>query len=45
MLQAKVMDKFHTDNSLLPIQIVAILRCRQSLLMPPLLTETFLLRP
>ena len=45
MLQAKVMDKFHTDNSLLPIQIVAILPCRQSLLMPPLLTETFLLRP
>ena len=45
MLQAKIMNKFHTDNSLLPIQIVAILPCQQSLPMSPPPTQTFLLRP
>ena len=45
MLQAKVMNKFHADNSPLPIQIVAILPCKQSLLMSPLPTQTFHLGP
>ena len=45
MLQAKIMNKFHADNSLLPSQIEAILPCKQSLLIPPLPTQTFLLRP
>ena len=44
-LQAKIMNKFHTDNSLLPIQIVAILPCQQSLPMSPPPTQTFLLTP
>ena len=39
------MNKFHADNSLLPSQIEAILPCKQSLLIPPLPTQTFLLRP
>ena len=39
------MNKFHADNNLLPIHIVAILPCKQSLLMSPLPTQTFLLRP
>ena len=45
MLQAKIMNKFHADNSLLPSQIVAILPCKQSLLVSPLPIQTFLLRP
>ena len=45
MLQAKIMLKFQTDNSLLPIQIVAILPCQQSLPMSPPPTQTFLLTP
>ena len=45
MLQAKIMNKFQTDNSLLPIQIVAILPCQQSLPMSPPPTQTFLLTP
>ena len=45
MLRAKIMNKFHADNSLLPSQIVGILPCKQSLLMSPLPTQTFLLCP
>ena len=45
MLQAKMKNKFHTDNSLLPSQIVAILPCKQSLLISPLPIQTFLIRP
>ena len=45
MLQAKMKNKFHTDNSLLPSQIVAILPCKQSLLVSPLPSQTFLLWP
>ena len=45
ILQAKIMNKFHADNSLLPSQIVGILPCKQSLLMSPLPTQTFLLCP
>ena len=45
MLQAKVINTFRADSSPLPIQIVAILPCKQSLFMPPLPTETFILRP
>ena len=45
MLQAKIMNKFHADNSLLPSQIVAILPCKQSLLISPLPIQTFLIRP
>ena len=45
MLQAKIMNKFHADNSLLPIHIVAILPRKQSLLMSPLPIQTFRLRP
>ena len=45
MLQGKIMNKFHADNGLLPSQIVGILPCKQSLLMSPLQTQTFLLHP